>query len=70
MIVHLFRKRYAYYGFLLLMLWPSVEFKGSFGAASRTFDPVLTNTSKAGQFSVLTYNIAGLPEIISSARTE
>ncbi|KAA0994155.1 endonuclease [Dyadobacter sp. UC 10] len=54
------------------MLWPSVEFKGTFGAISikHAHDPVLTDTSQNGRFSVLTYNIAGLPEIISSAQTE
>ncbi|MCE7062133.1 endonuclease/exonuclease/phosphatase family protein [Dyadobacter sp. CY343] len=72
MIGHFFSKRYAYCGFLLLMLWPSVEFKATLGAISlkHAHDPVLADTAETGQFSVLTYNIAGLPEIISSAQTE
>ena len=56
---------------ILLLLWPSVEFKESFGAdgVMHANDPVLSDSSGFGQFSVLTYNIAGLPEIISSAKT-
>ena len=57
--------------FLFLSLWAGVEFTHGFGAinGSSKTSPILRNADK-GKFSVLTYNIAGLPQIISSAKTE
>jgi len=57
--------------FVFLSLWAGVEFSHGFGAmnGSSKTSPILQNASK-GKFSVLTYNIAGLPQIISSAKTE
>ena len=57
--------------FVFLSLWAGVEFTHGFGAmnGSSKTSPILKNADK-GKFSVLTYNIAGLPQIISSAKTE
>lgn len=57
--------------FVFLSLWAGVEFTHGFGAitGSSKTSPILKNADK-GKFSVLTYNIAGLPQIISSAKTD
>ena len=57
--------------FLFFCLRAGSEFTGGYGAsAAFTNTVMLMDTSSSGKFSVLSYNIAGLPGIISSALTE
>lgn len=57
--------------FILLLLWTSAEnTSGSGLAAIRIYPASHLKPAAAGQFSVISYNIAGLPEIISSAVTD
>lgn len=55
--------------FILVFLWTGTEPSSGFGAPGSLKYPEL-RTAEAGEFSVITYNVAGLPGIISSAVTE
>lgn len=67
-----YNKLAAWSLFILLILWSSTEFSNGSGIPnlSRSEPSSGLKAAESGEFSVITYNIAGLPAIISSAATQ
>lgn len=53
------------------LAWLLLAFRTEGGAQQRTFEPIVSALPvvNSGEMTILTYNIAGLPELLSSAKT-